>query len=69
MNIRFPCPACEHAGRLEVPGPAEWHCRVCDHVLRPTSGLYGLPVDINLDGKVDGTDLALIASKFGRQVP
>ena len=31
--------------------------------------LYGLPVDINLDGIIDGKDLALIASKFGRQIP
>jgi len=30
--------------------------------------LYGLPVDINLDGIIDGKDLALIASKFGRQI-
>ena len=38
---------------------------LCDQALQNLSGLYGLPVDINLDGKVDGTDLALIASKFG----
>ncbi|OLE66388.1 MAG: hypothetical protein AUG03_00165 [Acidobacteria bacterium 13_1_20CM_2_68_14] len=38
---------------------------LCDGALQNLSGLYGLPVDINLDGKVDGTDLALIASKFG----
>jgi hypothetical protein len=35
VNIRFSCPACEHAGRLDVPGPAEWHCPVCDHLHRP----------------------------------
>jgi hypothetical protein len=34
--------------------------------LNPGSSLYGLPVDINLDGQVDGTDLALLASRFGR---
>jgi len=33
--------------------------------LNPGPALYGLPVDINLDGKVDGTDLALLASRFG----
>jgi hypothetical protein len=42
---------------------------LCDRALEPLSGLYGLPVDLNLDGKVDGTDLALLASKFGRQIP
>jgi len=26
-------------------------------------------VDINLDGIVDGKDLALIASRFGRKIP
>lgn len=29
------------------------------------SGAYGIPVDINLDGQVDGTDLALLAIQFG----
>jgi hypothetical protein len=33
------------------------------------SGLYGLPVDINLDGVVDGVDLALLASRFGDTLP
>jgi hypothetical protein len=33
--------------------------------LNPGLALYGLPVDINLDGTVDGTDLALLASRFG----
>ncbi|HEV8699761.1 MAG TPA: VCBS repeat-containing protein [Candidatus Polarisedimenticolia bacterium] len=33
--------------------------------LNPGLALYGLPVDINLDGRVDGTDLALLASRFG----
>ncbi len=41
----------------------------CDRVLQPLTGLYGLPVDVNLDGRVDGTDLALIASRFGKNVP
>jgi hypothetical protein len=43
--------------------------RVCNGSLDPLVGLYGLPVDINLDGSVDGTDLALLASRFGRNVP
>jgi len=42
---------------------------VCTGVLDPLTGLYGLPVDINLDGSVDGTDLALLASRFGQRIP
>jgi hypothetical protein len=41
---------------------------VCDGALDPVSGAYGLPVDVNLDGDVDGEDLALIASLFGRRL-
>ena len=41
----------------------------CDRALQPLTGMYGLPVDINLDGVVDGTDLALIASRFGNSIP
>jgi hypothetical protein len=37
----------------------------CDRLLQPVSGVYGLPPDINLDGVVDGTDLAILASRFG----
>ncbi|HUD71461.1 MAG TPA: thrombospondin type 3 repeat-containing protein, partial [Dongiaceae bacterium] len=33
------------------------------------TGAYGLPVDINLDGIVDGIDLALLASRFGDRLP
>ncbi|MBI1951644.1 MAG: hypothetical protein HYS34_09825, partial [Acidobacteria bacterium] len=33
--------------------------------LNPGLALYGLQVDINLDGIVDGTDLAFLASRFG----
>jgi len=39
---------------------------LCDRALQKVSPQYGLPVDINLDGKVDGTDLAIIASMFSR---
>jgi hypothetical protein len=35
VNIRFPCPLCEYAGRFDVPGAAEWRCPACDHLLRP----------------------------------
>ena len=41
---------------------------ICDGVLEPLTGAYGLPVDINLDGVVDGEDLALLASLFGRRL-
>jgi VCBS repeat protein/thrombospondin type 3 repeat protein len=41
---------------------------VCNGRLDPLTGFYGLPVDINLDGQVDGTDLALLASLFGRSL-
>jgi hypothetical protein len=39
---------------------------VCDNVFTPQAGRYGLSVDINLDGQVDGTDLAILASQFGQ---
>lgn len=42
------------------------YCDPADpNYLNPGPALYGLPVDINLDGEVDGTDLALLASRFG----
>ncbi len=36
--------------------------------VHPVSGevLYGLAVDINLDGIVDGDDLSILASRFGQ---
>jgi hypothetical protein len=40
----------------------------CNRRLEPLTGAYGLAVDINLDGKVDGVDLALIASRFGQRL-
>jgi hypothetical protein len=38
----------------------------CDPATRLTSPRYGLPVDVNLDGIVDGQDLALLAGLFGQ---
>ena len=38
----------------------------CDNLFEPLSGRYGLPVDVNLDGIVDGKDLAFLASLFGK---
>ena len=34
MNIRVDCPTCAEPGRLTLPGPAEWPCPRCDHLLR-----------------------------------
>lgn len=34
MNIRLFCPECETPGRLTVPGPGEWQCPRCDHIIR-----------------------------------
>ncbi len=38
--------------------------------VHPTTGevLYGLTIDINLDGLIDGVDLAIMASLFGREL-
>jgi hypothetical protein len=39
VNIRFWCPVCEHPGRLDVPGPVEWQCPQCGHLLHlPVAG-------------------------------
>jgi hypothetical protein len=40
----------------------------CFSGFTPLTGLYGLPVDVTLDGIVDGEDLALLASRFGASV-
>jgi hypothetical protein len=47
--------------------PADTTRLTCDPTFNPLTGKYGLPVDINLDGEVDGKDLALLASRFGRR--
>jgi hypothetical protein len=41
----------------------------CDGAFTPASASYGLPVDVNLDGIVDGEDLAFLASLFGVKLP
>jgi hypothetical protein len=41
---------------------------ICDNIFTPLAGRYGLLVDINLDGQVDGTDLAILASQFGQSL-
>ena len=40
---------------------------ICDGAFTPLAGRYGLSVDLNLDGQVDGTDLAILASQFGQR--
>jgi hypothetical protein len=34
VNIRFACPVCEHPGRLDTSGAAEWRCPGCAHLVR-----------------------------------
>jgi hypothetical protein len=41
---------------------------LCSRTFDVADATYGLPVDINLDGIVDGKDLALLASRFGSKV-
>ncbi len=56
---------CDHA--VELMSSQNAHCSPSDPFYPdPGVSLYGLPVDINLDGIVDGKDLALLASLFGR---
>jgi hypothetical protein len=33
VNIRFACPGCDAPASAEQPGPAEWRCPSCDHVV------------------------------------
>lgn len=44
MKIRFACPGCERPSCVNVPGPAEWQCPECDHLLR-------LPTAASVDGQ------------------
>jgi hypothetical protein len=41
----------------------------CNNLFDRLTGPYGILVDINLDGVVDGTDLAILASQFGQSHP
>jgi hypothetical protein len=34
VDIRFPCPVCDHPARVASSGPAEWRCPRCDHILK-----------------------------------
>lgn len=42
---------------------------ICNFGFDPLTGSYGLGPDVNLDGQVDGEDLALLAIQFGRSLP
>ena len=33
MNVTFACPVCEYNARLVLPGPGEWQCPACDHLM------------------------------------
>jgi hypothetical protein len=44
VNVRFDCPVCERPGRLDLPGPGEWQCPSCDHLLRVPPGAATEPV-------------------------
>lgn len=41
MKVSFSCPSCDYPGKQEVPGPGNWHCPGCDHILPLPTG----PVD------------------------
>ena len=41
----------------------------CNFGFDPLTGSYGLGPDVNLDGLIDGEDLAFLASEFGRRLP
>jgi hypothetical protein len=56
---------CDRALRPMTSQNANYCDPLDPNYLNPGSALYGLAVDINLDGEVDGTDLALLASRFG----
>jgi hypothetical protein len=58
-----------HTGAL-VPGQdLPDSAGFCDNRFNGGSPRYGVPVDINLDGIVDGVDLAFLASRFGANIP
>jgi hypothetical protein len=44
VNVRFPCPVCEHPGKLELTGPASWQCPGCGHRLQADAAEPALPV-------------------------
>jgi hypothetical protein len=33
VNLRFDCPVCGHAARLDVLGSIDWQCPACDHLV------------------------------------
>ncbi len=68
LVVGTPMPGTRKAGQnAPTVDPADTTRLICDPTFDKLTGLYGLPVDINLDGEVDGKDLALLASRFGRR--
>jgi len=43
LRIRLFCPECETSGRVRLPGPAEWACPACDHLVKLAGAAPGLP--------------------------
>jgi hypothetical protein len=41
----------------------------CDFAFEPLTPGYALGPDVNLDGEIDGVDLAFLASRFGQSLP
>jgi hypothetical protein len=33
VNVTFSCPECDCPARIDLPGPREWQCPQCDHLL------------------------------------
>jgi hypothetical protein len=33
VNLRLFCPVCEASGRVTLPGPEQWSCPACDHIV------------------------------------
>jgi hypothetical protein len=45
VNVRFACPVCERPGRVNLPGPKEWQCPGCDHLLPVAEGAGKGPLE------------------------
>jgi hypothetical protein len=45
VNVRFACPVCERPGRLDLPGPKEWLCPGCEHLLPVAEGAGKGPLE------------------------
>ena len=45
MNVRFACPVCDRPGGLDLPGPKEWQCPGCDHLVPLPEGAGKGPLE------------------------